>query len=187
MEQKEKAWKGIGREFLKKGLPKIGGALIRAAGAAVSSTPVGGVLNEFGVFDTIADVVGGNAQDPKSIEETVKNMTEEELKSFAKLKELEAELEIFEIERLNVIDRELTNRHEIDANTSSWITKHVRPMTLMFLTVSYVLYLYLVSFILKGDDLEAAKALGQQISMLLGSVFAFYFGGRSFEKIKKVS
>lgn len=112
MAEEEKAWKNIGREFVKKGLPKIGGALIRAAGAAAESTPVGAVLSEFGVFDAVADVVGGSPDDPKSIEESIKRMSPEELSNFTKLKEIEAELAIFEIERQNVIDQENTKRIE---------------------------------------------------------------------------
>lgn len=104
--------KNIGREFFKKGLPKIGGSLIKIAGAAASKTPVGAVLDEIGVFDAVADALGLDTSNEKAIEEKVKGMTEDQLKSLVQLKELEANIAIAEIERENVINQEDTKRIE---------------------------------------------------------------------------
>lgn len=184
-EEKEKIFKDIGREFFRKGLPKIGGALIRVAGAAASKTPVGAALDEIGVFDAVADALGLDPTDERKIEDKVKGMSAEELQSLTKIKELEADIAVAEIERSNIIDQELTKRHETDANTDSWITKHVRPITLLFLTFTYVLYVYLITFVLTAEEVQSASGLGEQLSWLLGGAYAFYFGGRSWEKVKK--
>lgn len=112
MAEENKTIKNIGREFFKKGLPKIGGALIKIAGAAASKTPVGAVLDEIGVFDTVADALGFDTSDEKKIEDKVKGMSADELQSLTKIKELEADIAVKEIERENVIDQEETKRIE---------------------------------------------------------------------------
>ena len=68
----------------------------------------------------------------------------------------------------------ITRRWESDAASDSFLAKNVRPLTLAFLTVSFV-----VGWYLQIDELEIVKEL-------LWIVFAGYFGGRSFEKIAKV-
>lgn len=110
--EKEGVLKNVGREFFKKGLPKIGGALVKVAGAAASKTPVGAVLDEIGVFDAVAEALGFDSTEEKAIEDKVKGMTAEELQSLTKLKQLEADLAVKEIERLNVINQEETKRIE---------------------------------------------------------------------------
>jgi hypothetical protein len=104
--------RNIGREFFKKGLPKIGESLIKIAGAAAARTPAGSVLKEIGVFDAVADALGIDSSDEKAIEETVKEMTEDQLNSLVELKQLETNIAIEEIERENVIDTEDTKRIE---------------------------------------------------------------------------
>jgi len=68
----------------------------------------------------------------------------------------------------------ITRRWESDAASDSFLAKNVRPLTLAFLTVSFV-----VGWYLQIKELEVVKEL-------LWIVFAGYFGGRSFEKIAKV-
>lgn len=178
--------KQIGKEFIFKGLPRIGAALIK-------THPVGVALDEIGILRAIGDALGlGN--DPAKIEKAVSEMTEEQLKSYTELKKLEAdlefkyiELEAKQLENAIILQEQLSKRHEIDTNSDSFFTKHVRPMTLCFLTFSYVVYLFISSFAnLSSEQIEAAKVIGVQISSLLGVVMSFYFGSRGAEKIQEI-
>ena len=70
--------------------------------------------------------------------------------------------------------------HEFDGITkrwiadskSSWLAQNVRPLTLAFLTVAFV-----VGWYMQIEELEVVKEL-------LWVVFAGYFGGRTYEKVK---
>ena len=87
------------------------------------------------------------------------DMTEED-KSVA-LKKLE--LERAEIDGV-------TRRWVADARSGSWLANNVRPLTLVFLTVSYVVGWYL------GYPLDS-------ITGLLSIVIGGYFGSRGVEKV----
>ena len=65
----------------------------------------------------------------------------------------------------------ITRRWVADARSSSWLAQNVRPLTLVFLTVAFV-----VGWGLQLDELEVVKEL-------LTIVFIGYFGSRGAEKI----
>ena len=64
----------------------------------------------------------------------------------------------------------ITRRGVADAR-SGWLPSNVRPLTLIFLTVSFV-----VGWYMQIEGLSVVKEL-------LFVVFAGYFGGRSYEKV----
>jgi len=100
---------------------------------------------------------------------------EEKLQAEHKVKEL---LSNYEVE----LEREITSRWESDMKSDSWLSKNVRPLTLMFLVVSTVLMVFIdagaISFTVDEDWKELLK-------MVLITCIGAYFGGRSYEKIKK--
>jgi hypothetical protein len=63
-----------------------------------------------------------------------------------------------------------TRRWVADARSGSWLASNVRPLILIFLTISYVVGWYL------GYALDS-------ITGLLSIVVGGYFGGRSVEKV----
>ena len=63
-----------------------------------------------------------------------------------------------------------TRRWVADARSGSWLSSNVRPLTLVFLTVSYVIGWYL------GYPLDS-------ITGLLSIVIGGYFGSRGVEKV----
>ena len=63
-----------------------------------------------------------------------------------------------------------TKRWVADARSGSWLASNVRPLTLVFLTVSYVVGWYL------GYPLDS-------ITGLLSIVIGCYFGSRGVEKV----
>jgi hypothetical protein len=74
--------------------------------------------------------------------------------------------------------QELTKRLEADMNSDSWLSKNIRPMTLIAILAGY--------FIFAG--LSAAKIdVNSEYVQLLGQwgmlIMSFYFGGRTLEKI----
>ena len=78
------------------------------------------------------------------------------------LKKLEQEIHEFD---------GITKRWVADARSQSWLAQNVRPLTLVFLTVAFV-----VGWGLQLDELDTVKEL-------LTIVFIGYFGSRGAEKI----
>ena len=70
--------------------------------------------------------------------------------------------------------QEVTKRWVADSKGSK-LTQNVRPLTLIFLTVAFV-----IGWFLQIEELEIVKEL-------LTMVFLAYFGGRSVEKFSKKS
>lgn len=80
-----------------------------------------------------------------------------------------------------------TKRLEIDNQTDSWFTRHVRPSLLVFLTVSYILFMYAATFIISDvETMKSAEEFANQLLMLLMPVYGFYFGGRTLEKLQTI-
>ena len=80
--------------------------------------------------------------------------------------------------------KEITKRWESDMVSDSWLSKNVRPMALIFLTFIITLLMFTDSiekwsFDVKPDYIDLMKAL-------LITVYFAYFGGRSYEKGKKI-
>lgn len=81
-----------------------------------------------------------------------------------------------------VIDQEITKRWEADMKSDSWLSKNIRPLTLAFLVVSSVLLIFIDAGVISFVVDEEWKDL---LKMVLMTTIGAYFGGRSYEKIKK--
>ena len=73
----------------------------------------------------------------------------------------------------------LSKRHEYDMTSDSWLSKNIRPMTLIAIFAGYFFF-GILSAIFGKEANEAYVSLLGQWGML---VMSFYFGGRSLEKI----
>ena len=83
------------------------------------------------------------------------------------------ETKLFEVEQENV-----TRRVEADMASDSWLSKNIRPMTLVFLLVAYSGFAIASIF-----DLETRGAYVELLGQWGMLLMYFYFGGRSLEKI----
>lgn len=89
------------------------------------------------------------------------------------LAKLANEAKMYEVEQENV-----TRRAEADMASDSWLSKNIRPMTLIFLLVAYSGFA--IASIFEYETRGAYVELLGQWGML---VMSFYFGGRTMEKI----
>jgi len=83
------------------------------------------------------------------------------------------ETKLYETEQNN-----LTARVQADMASDSWLSKNIRPMTLIFLLVAYSGFA--IASIFEYETRGAYVELLGQWGML---VMSFYFGGRTMEKI----
>ncbi len=72
----------------------------------------------------------------------------------------------------------LTDRLKADMSSDSWLSKNIRPLTLVYILVAYLLLAILDAALV--DIADAFVELLGQWGML---VMSFYFGGRTLEKI----
>ena len=80
------------------------------------------------------------------------------------------------------IEKNITDRWSADMNSDSWLSKNVRPMTLIFLVVSTVLMIFIDAGTIQFTVEEKWTDL---LQLVLITVIGAYFGGRSFEKRNK--
>ena len=83
------------------------------------------------------------------------------------------ETELYKTEQNN-----LTERAKADMASDSWLSKNIRPMTLVFLLVAYSGFAIASIF-----DLETRGAYVVLLGLWGMLVMSFYFGGRTMEKI----
>lgn len=79
------------------------------------------------------------------------------------------------------LEKEITQRQSNDMQSDSWLSKNIRPLTLIFILVMYSLLSISSGF--KFEVTESYVSLLGQWGML---IMSFYFGGRTFEKIAQI-
>lgn len=94
------------------------------------------------------------------------------------LKKLEKDGRLDELQAdMNEQDN-LTERAKADMASDSWLSKNIRPMTLIFILVVYTVFAMMSAYGYNAN--ESYVTLLGQWGML---IMSFYFGGRTLEKI----
>lgn len=83
------------------------------------------------------------------------------------------ESKLYEVEQNN-----LTQRMQADMASDSWLSKNIRPITLI-----YILVAYLILAILDAALIDIADSFVELLGQWGMLVMSFYFGGRTLEKI----
>jgi hypothetical protein len=96
-----------------------------------------------------------------------------ELAQSGELAKMANETELYKTEQNN-----LTQRQQADMASDSWLSKNIRPMTLV-----YILVAYLMLAILDASVIDIADAFVELLGQWGMLVMSFYFGGRTLEKI----
>jgi hypothetical protein len=74
--------------------------------------------------------------------------------------------------------QELTKRQQADMMSDSWLSKNIRPMTLLFILGGYFVFAMMSAF-----DMDTNKAYVELLGQWGMLIMSFYFGGRTLEKI----
>jgi hypothetical protein len=121
---------------------------------------------------------GGAADLVKGVGGVIDNLhtsKEEKLEAERKIKELVANHQI-------EMEKNITNRWEADLKSDSWLSKNVRPMTLIFLIICTMLLIFIDAGTI---NFEVKSSWVDLLQLVLITVIGAYFGGRSLEKVKK--
>jgi uncharacterized membrane protein (DUF106 family) len=74
--------------------------------------------------------------------------------------------------------QELTKRQQADMASDSWLSKNIRPMTLIAILAGYFTFAMMSAF-----DMNTNKAYVELLGQWGMLIMSFYFGGRTLEKI----
>ena len=121
---------------------------------------------------------GGAADLVKGIGSVVDDLhtsAEEKLEAERKIKELIANYEV-------EMEKNITSRWEADLKSDSWLSKNVRPLVLIFLIICTMLLIFIDAGTI---NFEVKSSWVDLLQLVLITVIGAYFGGRSFEKVKK--
>jgi hypothetical protein len=103
---------------------------------------------------------------------------EQKAKAQLELLKMQQEGDFKKMEADIVEAQELTKRQEADMMSDSWLSKNIRPMTLIAILTGYFMFALMSAY---GMDANTAyvELLGQWGMLIM----SFYFGGRTLEKI----
>lgn len=135
-------------------------------------TAVGNFLRSINfskVTEVVSSVLKGDISSAINVISNSNELTEEQVKMA--LKELEHDV---------IEMQEITKRWESDNLADSWWSKNVRPLSLMFLTVTLFIYVILDSSL---EGFNVGSEWIDLLSSLLLLVYGGYFGARALEKI----
>lgn len=96
----------------------------------------------------------------------------------AKLVELQQQGRLAELQADTAEAQELTKRQQADMASDSWLSKNIRPMTLIAIISGYFIFAMMSAFDMDTNE-RYVELLGQWGMLIM----SFYFGGRTLEKI----
>lgn len=131
-----------------------------------------------GAGSTITDVIGGALPD-KGVLGLVKGLIHKDDNLTPEDKEIALRMLEMDLSEM----QEVTKRWSADMTSDSWLSKNVRPLVLIFLTVAMSVFIIIDS---SSDGFDVKEDWISLLSSLLLLVYGAYFGGRSLEKIQKM-
>tara|TARA_R100000935_G_scaffold39456_1_gene60940 strand:+ start:1074 stop:1511 length:438 start_codon:yes stop_codon:yes gene_type:complete len=138
------------------------------------NTRIGKFLHDNG--SSIVDTLGSALPD-KGLLAIVKNLINKQPMPIADKKKA---LELLKLDTIEL--QEVSKRWESDMQSDNKLSKNVRPITLLLMTVSLLLFIFLDSTFI---DFEFDQVHIETLKHLCSVVYIAYFGGRSYEKTRK--
>ena len=130
------------------------------------------------ILKAVGSLLGGDTiKDVGNIIDNLHTSKEEKAEAKQKLEQILAEAE-------QAAQAQVSARWEADLKHGSWLSKNIRPLTLIFLTG-----IFTILSIFDGNvgEFTIGEAYVPVYQTLLMTVYAAYFAGRSIEKVKKVT
>ena len=103
---------------------------------------------------------------------------EAKAKAQKELLQMQQEGRLAELNADNIEAQELTKRTQADMASDSWLSKNIRPMTLIF-----ILLVYTAFAAMSAADIEVNNNYVELLGQWGMLIMSFYFGGRTHEKI----
>lgn len=127
-----------------------------------------------GSVDKIVDSVGNAIDNLVTSDEEKLTLKNELVKIQIEAKNKKDELDL-------KYEEQLTQRQSNDMQSDSWLSKNIRPLTLIFILVMYSLL-----SIGSGFDFQVTESYVQLLGQWGMLIMSFYFGGRTLEKLSSI-
>jgi hypothetical protein len=134
------------------------------------------LLGKSGVLDSLADVLPD-----KGLLGVVKNLIDRDETLPPPDKQMALKL----LEQDIVEAQEVSKRWESDMTSDSWLSKNTRPMSLIFLTIMTIAFIWVDSH--GYIDFTVEQEWINLLKTLTTTVYVAYFGSRGAEKFKSIS
>ena len=134
------------------------------------------LLGKSGVLDSLADVLPD-----KGLLGVVKNLIDRDETLPPPDKEMALKL----LQQDIVEAQEVSKRWESDMSSDSWLSKNTRPMSLIFLTIMTIAFIWVDSH--GYIDFTVEQEWINLLKTLTTTVYVAYFGSRGAEKFKSIS
>ena len=134
--------------------------------------------------DKVPSIVGlvGDVLPDAGVLGVVKGLIQKEPDVILPPEDKEKALKLLEQDMVEM--QEVTKRWQSDMQSDSYLSKNTRPLTLIFLTCSLVIFILLDGFEI---DFSIDDAFVDLLKSLLITVYVAYFGSRGAEKFKSIS
>ena len=131
-----------------------------------------------GLLKAVGSLLGGDTiKDVGNIIDNLHTSDEEKAEARQKIEQLLVDAE----QKAQV---QVSARWEADLKHGSWLSKNIRPITLIFLTGVFVI---LSVFDGNLGEFTIGESYNPVYQTLLITVYGAYFAGRSIEKVRKVT
>ena len=147
-------------------LKGVAPTLATAVAGPLGAAAITAISSKLGVSDSIEEVAKAIAGDPAAQQ---------------KLKELELEFTKVAADAIKNEDNNVTGRWNADMASDSWLSKNIRPMSLVAIFIGYFLFAMMSAFGLNANE-AYVTLLGQWGMLIMGA----YFGGRTVEKLAEM-
>jgi hypothetical protein len=147
-------------------LKGIAPTLATAVAGPLGGAAVSAIASRLGVGDSVEAVAKAIAGDPAAAQ---------------KIAELELEMTKVAADAMKNEDNNVSTRWSSDMSSDSWLSKNIRPMSLVAIFVGYFLFAMMSAFGLNANE-AYVTLLGQWGMLIMGA----YFGGRTVEKLAEM-
>jgi len=147
-------------------LKGVAPTLATAVAGPLGAAAITAISSKLGVSDSVEEVAKTIAGDPAAQQ---------------KLKELELEFTKVAADAIKNEDNNVTGRWNADMASDSWLSKNIRPMSLVAIFIGYFLFAMMSAFGLNANE-AYVTLLGQWGMLIMGA----YFGGRTVEKLAEM-
>jgi hypothetical protein len=147
-------------------LKGIAPTLATAVAGPLGGMAVSALATKFGVSDTVESVAKAIAGDPQAAQ---------------KIAEMELEFAKLAADAMKNENNNITERWNADMASDSWLSKNIRPMSLIAIFVGYFLFAMMSAFGYNANE-SYVTLLGNWGQLIMGA----YFAGRTVEKLAEM-
>ena len=133
------------------------------------------------ISDLITPVAGSFIKD---VGDTVKQFVTtdaDRMKLEQSLQQLQADFTLKMADNANAYEEQITKRQQNDMASDSWLSKNIRPLTLIF-----ILTMFSLMSISSGFEFQVTQAYVELLGQWGMLIMSFYFGGRTLEKMATI-